>query len=84
VLTENVADEEEAKAGSLDFYGIAAGNAVEAVEDAFVLIRRKAETGIGDAESDPGVVRDGERAADMDSVGRIFDGVIEDVENGRA
>jgi hypothetical protein len=84
VLTENVADEEEAKAGALDFYGVAAGNAVEAVEDAFVLIRRKAETGIGDAESNPGVVCDGERAADMDSVGRVFDGVIEDVENSRA
>jgi hypothetical protein len=83
-LAENVVDEEETKAGTLNLDGIATGNAVEAVEDAFVLVRRKTEAGIGDAKRGPSVVSNGERTTDVNSAGGVFDGVIEDVEDGGA
>ena len=83
MVTEDVVDEEETKAGTLDLDGIATGNAVEAVEDTFVLVRRKTEAGVGDTKSGPGVVSDGECATDVDSAGGVFDGVIENVEDGR-
>ena len=61
--------------------GVAAGNAVEAVEDALVLVGWEAEAGVGDTESDLGVVGDGEGAADVDSAGGVLDGVVEEVED---
>jgi len=81
VLAGYVADEEEAEAGALDLDGVAAGNAVEAVEDALVLVGRQAEAGVGDAEGDPGVAGDGQGAADVDSAGGVLDGVVEEVED---
>ncbi len=84
MLAGDVADEEEAEAGALDLDGVAAGDAVEAVEDALVLVGWEAEAGVGDAEGGPGVVGDGEGAADVDSAGGVFDGVVEEVEDGGA
>ena len=84
VLANDVADEEEAEAGAFDSDGVAAGNAVEAVEDAFVLVGRQAEAGVGNAKGSPGVVGDGEGAADVNTIGGVFDGVIEEVEDGGA
>ena len=84
VLAGDVANEEEAEAGAFDLDGVAAGDTVEAFEDALVLVGGEAEAGVGDAESDPGVAGDGEGAADSDSAGGVFDGVVEEVEEGGA
>jgi hypothetical protein len=84
MLTGYVADKEEAKASALDFDGIAAGDTVEAVEDALVLVWRKAQAGVYDTESGPCVVGDSEGTADMDSTGGVFDGVVKKVEDSGA
>jgi hypothetical protein len=84
VLTDYVANQEETETGALDLDGVASGNAVEAVEDALVLVRRKTESGVGNAECGPGVMGDGERAPYVSSVGGVFDGVVEEVEDGGA
>src|ERR1700744_1296647 len=84
VLTGNVADEEEAEAGAFDLGNGAAGNAVEAVEDAFELAGIEAYAGVGDSEGDSGVVDDGEGPAGVGAFGGVFDGVVEDVDDGRA
>jgi hypothetical protein len=84
LLTDDVADEEEAEAGAFDLGHGAAGDAVEAGEDAFELVGGEADAGVGDAESDEGVAGDGERAADMDAVWGVFDGIVEDVDDGGA
>ena len=69
-------DEEEAEAGALDAGGVATGNAVEALEDAFLLAGREAEAGVGDADDGVGVLLDKQRDADADAVGGVFDGVF--------
>jgi hypothetical protein len=84
VLTGDVADEEEAEAGALDAGDVASGDAVEAGEDAFELAGLHAYAGVGDGEGDGGVVDDGEGAADVDAFGGVFDGVVEDVDDGGA
>jgi hypothetical protein len=84
VLADDVADEEEAEAGALDLDRVAAGNAVEAVEDALVLVGRKTEAGVGDEECDLSVAGDGQGAADVDSAGGVLDGVVQEVEDGGA
>jgi hypothetical protein len=82
VLLGDGADQEEAKAGAFDLGGDAAGYAVEALEDALCLARGKADAGVGDGEGDVGIADDGERAADVDRLGRILDGVVEEIEDG--
>ena len=62
----------------------AAGDAIEAFEDALELAGVEADAGVGDGEGDGGVVDDGERAADVDAFGGVFDGVVEDVDDGGA
>jgi hypothetical protein len=84
VLADYVANKEEAQAGALDLDGVATRDSVETVEDALVLIWREAEASVGDAKCGPGVVGDGEGTANVDSVGRVFDGVVEEVEDGGA
>ena len=44
----------------------------------------EADAGVGDGEGDPGVADDGEGAADVDAIGGVFDGVVEEVEDGGA
>ena len=44
----------------------------------------EADAGVGDGEGDGGVVDDGQRAADVDAFGGVFDGVVEDVDDGGA
>ncbi len=87
VLARDGADEEESEAGAFDLDGVAAGDAVEALEDAFQLGLRNAEAAVGDGERDEGVVGDGEGAANIE-VGeagrRILDGVFQQVEDGGA
>ncbi len=84
VLADYVANQEETETGALDFDGVASGNAVEAVEDALVLVRRKTEAGVGNAEGGPGVMRDGKRTTYVGSIGGVLDGVVEEVEDGCA
>jgi len=84
VLAGDVADEEEAEAGSLDTLHGAAGNSVEAAKDSLILVGGEANARISDSQSGPCVVGDGEGAAHMDAIGRIFDGVVEEVEDGGA
>jgi hypothetical protein len=84
VLASYVANQEEAEACALDLGDGPAGNAVEAGEDALELVGREADAGVGDLERDGGVAGDGEGAADVDTVGGVFDGVVEDVEDGGA
>src|SRR5579862_5779037 len=54
------------------------------MEDALELVGRDAEAGISDAEGGPGVAGDGEGTADVDGVGGVLDGVVEEIEDGRA
>jgi hypothetical protein len=84
VLAGDGADEEEPEARALDADGVATGDAIEALEDALELVGGKADTGVGDGESDVGVAGDGERAADVDSVGGVLNGVVEEVEDSGA
>jgi hypothetical protein len=84
VLAGDVADEEEAEAGSFESRHSAAGDAVEAFEDALELIGFEADAGVGDGESDRSVVDDGQGAADVNAFGGVFDGVVEDVDDGGA
>jgi hypothetical protein len=81
VLAGDGADQEEAEAGAADARGVAARNAVEALEDAFELVGGKADASVGDGEGDVAVFDDGERAADFDGVGRVLDGVFEEIED---
>ena len=55
VLAGDAADQEEAEAGAFDLDRVAAGDAIEALEDAFELVGRKADAGVGDGERDLGV-----------------------------
>src|SRR6266851_720104 len=84
VLAGDVADQEEAEAGALDLRHGTAGDAVEAFEDALELAGVEADAGVGDGEGDRGVVDDGQRAADVHAFGGVFDGVVEDVDDGGA
>jgi hypothetical protein len=84
VLTGDGADEEEAEAGAFDFDLVVGGGAVEAFEDVFEFARGKAEAGVGDGEEHEGVALDGEPAANVDAVGGVFDGVVEEVEDSGA
>jgi hypothetical protein len=84
VLAGDVANEEEAKACALDLCDGTARDAVEAFEDAFELARVEAYAGVGDGERDSCVIDDGEGAADVDAFGGIFDGVVEDIDDGGA
>jgi hypothetical protein len=84
VLAGDGTNQEEAEAGSPDARGVAAGDPVEALEDALELVGGKADAGVGDGEGDVAVFDDGERAADFDGVGRVLDGVFEEVEDGGA
>ena len=84
MLAGDGADEEEAEAGAFDLDGVAAGDAVEALEDALELVGLEAHAGVGDGEGDVGVADEGERAADVDGVGGVFDGVVQKVEDGGA
>ena len=84
VLANDISHEKEAKAGAFNAKHGLAGDAIEAAEDAFVLIGRKPETGIRNTERGPGVMGDREGAADMYALGRVFNGIIEDVEHRSA
>src|SRR5271168_5251389 len=84
MLTSDVADEEEAESSSLNSRHSAAGDAVEAFEDALELIGCETDTGVGDGESDGRVIDDGQGATDVDAFGGVFDGVVEDVNDGGA
>lgn len=84
MLAGDGTDQEEAEAGSPDARGVAAGDPVEALEDALELVGGKADAGVGDGEGDVAVFDDGERAADFDGVGLVLDGVFEEVEDGGA
>jgi len=84
VLASDVADQEEAEAGAFDLGHGATWDAVEAIEDALELVGWKADAGVGDLKSDQGVAGDGEGATDVDAVGGVFDGVVEDVYDGGA
>jgi hypothetical protein len=84
VLADDVADEEEAEAGALDAGDVAAGDSVEAGEDALELAGLHAYARVCDGEGDGGVVDDGEGAANVDAFGGVFDGVVEDVDDGGA
>ena len=84
MLAGDGADEEEAEAGAFDADCVAAGDAVEAFEDAFELVGREAEAGVGDGERDLGGAHDGDGAANVDAVGRVFDRVVEQIEHGGA
>src|SRR5258707_7548345 len=84
MLAGDVADQEEGEAGALDFRDRAAGDTVEAVEDWVELTGIQADAGVGDGEGDRGVVDDGQRAADVHAFGGVFDGVVEDVDDGGA
>src|SRR5208283_2296108 len=72
---------EEAEAGAADARGVASGDAVEALEDAFELVGGDADTAVGDGEGDVAVVDDGERAEDADGFRGVLDGVVEEVED---
>jgi hypothetical protein len=82
VLPGDVSDEEEAKSGAFDARHCPTGDSVEAIEDAFELAGVEAHASVGDGEGDPGVVGDGEGAADVDAFRGVFDGVVEDVDDG--
>ena len=84
MLAEDVLDEEEAETGALDAGGVAAGDAVEALEDAFLLAGGKAEAGVGYADDGVGVLLDEQRDADVHAIGGVLDGVFEDVDEGGA
>jgi len=84
VLAGDRADEKEADAGAFDAHGDASGNAVEALEDALELVGLEADAGIGDGERNVGVADDADGALDVNAVGGVFDGVVEDVEDGGA
>jgi hypothetical protein len=84
MLAGDGADEEQAEACAFDLGEGTAGDAVEALEDAFVLVWREAYARVCDAEGDPGGAVNGKRAADVDPFRGVFDGVVEDVENGGA
>jgi len=84
VLAGDGADEEEAEARAFDLREWAARDAVEALEDAFELVWREADACVRDAERDPGGSVDGQRAVDVNSFRGVFDGVVEDVEDGGA
>ena len=78
------ADQEEAEAGAADARGVAAGDAVEAIEDALELVGGDAYAAVGDGEGEVAVAGDFEGAADVDAVGGVLDGVVEEVEDGGA
>ena len=67
MLAGDGADQEEAEAGAADARGVAAGDAVEALEDALELVGGDAYAAVGDGEGDVGVAGDSERAADIES-----------------
>ena len=82
MLPGYAADKKQAEPGSFDTQHVASGNAIEAPEDAFVLVGRQAYAGIGNAQRCPGVVSNGERAANANTFGGIFHSVIQQVEHG--
>jgi hypothetical protein len=84
VLANDISYQKKTETSALDAKHRSARNAVEAAEDTFVLVGWEADAGVGDAERRPGVVGDGERAADMHALGGIFDSVIQNVKYGRA
>ena len=60
MLASDGADEEKSEPGAFDFDEIPAGNAVEAMEDAFQLIDRDPHARVADGQRHPAVARDGE------------------------
>src|SRR6202789_100401 len=84
VLAGDVADQEEPEAGAPDRGHGAAGDAVETGEDALELVGRQADAGVGDLERDQGVASDGEGAPYVNAFRGVFDGVVQDVEDGGA
>ena len=81
VLAGYGAHEEEAEAGALDLDAVADAGAIEALEDAFELVRGQAETGVRDGEHGKGVALDEEATADVDAVGRVLHRIVEEVED---
>jgi len=77
-------NKEEAEAGAFDLDGVAAGHAVEALKDSLEVFGIEAEAVVGDGERDLRIARDGDGAGNVDSIGRVFDRVVEDVEDGEA
>lgn len=84
VLVEDVLHEIEAETGAFDQGGVAAGDAVEALEDALLLAGWKAEAGVGDADDGIGVLLDEERDANVDASGGVLNGVFENIDEGGA
>ena len=81
MLAGDGADQEQAQAGTLDADSVAAGDAVEALEDAFLLARGKPEAGVGDGEGQQRVLGNGDGTDNVDAVGRVLDSVVQDVED---
>lgn len=84
MLTGDAADQEESEASAFDTQHGAAGDSIEAAEDALVLVGRQSKAGVRDVKSGPGVARDCERATDVNAFGRVFDCVVEKIEDGGA
>ncbi len=73
MLSDDGADQEQAEAGALDLHCVAAGNAVEALEDALEVVGCKAKAVIRDGEGYLCVPEDSDRTEDVDAVRRILD-----------
>ena len=84
MLASDGADKKEAETSALDTNGVAPGYAVEAVEDALELVFGDAEALIGDGKGYVVVAGDGERDGDVEVVGAVLDGVVEEIEDGGA
>jgi len=84
VLAGDGADQEEAETGALDLDCVAAGDSVEAFEDAFEVVGCKTEAVVRDGEGDLRVAEDGDGTEDVDAMGRILYRVVENVEDGGA
>lgn len=78
------ADEEEAKACAFDFDLVCGVGAIEALEDSFEFVGGDPEAFVCDRDDGVGVFLDAEAAGDGDAVGGVFDGVVEEVEDGGA
>ena len=78
------ADEEEAKACAFDLDLVGGIGAVEALEDSFEFGGGYPEAFVCDGHDGVGVFLDAEAAGDGDAVGGVFDGVVEEVEDGGA
>src|SRR5579859_6896132 len=82
VLARDGADEIQTETGALGAQDVARGHAIKAAEDALEVHRRDADSLVGDADANPGIVHDFEFDAHLHAVRRVLDGVAEDIENG--